>query len=99
MSRGGSREGAGRPAGVRNIKTLERLEAIAASGETPLDYLLRVMRDEGNEMNVRLDAAKSAAPYIHSKLATIDNIHQGPDGGPVRLLGITGDIPTHRETE
>ena len=31
--------------------------------------------------------------------SNIANTHSAPDGGPVRLLGITGDIPTHRETE
>lgn len=72
---GGSRKG------VPNKATAKREKAIAASGLTPLDYMLSVLRDEGNTLEVRIDAAKSAAPYCHPKLATIT--HNGPDGGPV----------------
>lgn len=72
MPRGGTRPGAGRPAGVRNKKTSARLEAIAASGDTPLDYLLGVMRDAANELATRLDAAKAAAPYIHARLSAVE---------------------------
>ena len=73
MARGGARPGAGRPKGRRSDKTVERLEAIAAAGITPLDYLLGVMRDVAQEPAVRLDAAKSAAPYVHPKLASIEH--------------------------
>lgn len=34
--------------------------------------MLSVMRDPANESDVRLDAAKAAAPYVHSKLASIE---------------------------
>jgi hypothetical protein len=42
---GGARPGGGRKPGVPNRQTAELQEAVAASGETPLDYILRVMRD------------------------------------------------------
>ena len=45
MSRGGARPGAGRKPGTPNRVTAELQAAVAASGETPLDYMLRVMRD------------------------------------------------------
>jgi hypothetical protein len=48
-----------------------RLAEIAASGATPLDYMLQVMRDEGQELAKRLDAAKAAAPYVHPRLASV----------------------------
>ena len=78
MPAGGKRPGSGRPKGSRNVKTQEQAKAIKESGLTPLDYMLSVMRDEGNELGVRLDAANKAAPYVHSKLATID--HKSSDG-------------------
>ena len=46
MPRGGKRPGAGRKPGTPNRITAELQAAVAASGETPLDYMLRVMRDE-----------------------------------------------------
>jgi hypothetical protein len=48
------------------------LEEIASTGETPLEYMLRVMRDP-EAPEARRDAmAIAAAPYIHSKLAQVD---------------------------
>jgi hypothetical protein len=48
------------------------LEEIASTGETPLEYMLRVMRDP-EAPEARRDAmATAAAPYIHSKLAQVD---------------------------
>lgn len=69
---GGSRPGAGRPRGAPNRKTRELQQAVAASGITPLDFMLSVMRNEAADLAERLEAAKSAAPYVHPKLATID---------------------------
>ncbi len=61
----------GRAKGSVNKRTAETQAAVEASGLTPLDYLLEVMRDTGKELGDRLDAAKAAAPYVHAKLATI----------------------------
>ncbi|MGB7097519.1 MAG: hypothetical protein WBD95_01960 [Xanthobacteraceae bacterium] len=54
-----------------------------ASGLAPLDFLLEVMRDEKAELHVRLDAAKSAANYVHPKLSAIE--HSGPEKGPLEV--------------
>ena len=35
------------------------------------------MRDELRPVELRLEAAKSAAPYVHSKLSTIDATVKG----------------------
>ena len=70
--RGGPRPGGGRPAGLKNKRTLEQIAAIEATGITPLQYLLSVMRDEEAEPAIRLDAARSAAPYAHAKIISID---------------------------
>lgn len=72
MARGGKREGAGRKPGVPNKATQEQREAIAASGMTPLEYLLSVMRDETEEKDARRDAAKAAAPYVHPRLSSVE---------------------------
>lgn len=71
--RGGKRPGAGRKKGTPNKATLERQKRIAESGQTPLDYMLSVMRDENNPRDIRLDAANKAAPYVHPKLANVDH--------------------------
>lgn len=52
-----------------------------ASGLSPLDYMLGVMRDEEQDKAVRLDAAKSSAPYVHAKLTSVDaNLKANVDG-------------------
>ncbi len=73
MPKGGRREGAGRKAGVPNKTTLQKEAMIAASGLTPLDYMLRILRDEACEPLVRMDAAKAAAPYVHPRLNAIEH--------------------------
>jgi hypothetical protein len=75
MPRGGKREGAGRKIGVPNQRTVafrNAIEARAHKGESPLDFLLRVMRDEGLQLSIRLSAANSAAPYLHPRLSSIE---------------------------
>lgn len=71
MGRGGKRKGAGRPKGARDkIKTEqpEQREAFE-SVQTPLEYMLAVMRDRGAEWKRRDDMAKAAAPYVHGKVS------------------------------
>lgn len=69
---GGKRPGAGRPKNAPNRKTREVVAAVEATGVTPLEYMLAVMRDVASEPAARLDAAKSAAPYVHSKLSSVE---------------------------
>jgi hypothetical protein len=80
--RGGKRPGAGRKAGAITKRTQEATAAILASGQTPLDYMLSVMRDGSADVARRDDMAKAAAPYVHPKLAAIE--HTGKDGGPIQ---------------
>jgi hypothetical protein len=71
-TRGGKRTGAGRPPGTANkIDREARLKA-AATGETPLDYMLRVMRDQTVEHQRRDDMAKAAASYVHARLSATE---------------------------
>lgn len=55
--------------------------AAVSEGLTPLEYMLGIMRDETQQPAFRADMAKSAAPYIHPKLASTE--HTGKDGGPL----------------
>jgi hypothetical protein len=75
------RKTGGRRPGSRNKATAAKAAAIARSGLTPLDYMLSIMRSESQPSDIRLDAAKSAAPYVHPKLAAIE--HTGKGGEPL----------------
>lgn len=72
MAHGGARPGAGRPKGAQNKRTIEQVEAVKATGMTPLEYLTSVYQDESADEAKRIDAAKAAAPYIHPKLTNIE---------------------------
>ena len=79
----------GRKKVTPNKATAAKAAAIAKSGQTPLDFMLSVMRDPSKPGDIRLDAAKSAAPYVHPKLAAIE--HTGANGTPL--------IPTERPSD
>lgn len=89
MARGGFRSGAGRPKGAQNRKSREDIEAIEASGLTPLQYLTSVYQDAEADEAKRIDAAKAAAPYVHAKLTT--TTLQGPDGGPIQTEAVAAE--------
>src|SRR5262249_30078060 len=67
----GERRG-GRAAGTPNRATAAKAAEIAASGLTPLDFLIATMRNEQLDLAVRIDAAKAIAPYVHPKLSAVD---------------------------
>jgi hypothetical protein len=77
------RKTGGRAKGTPNKATAARAAEIAASGETPLDYMLKVMRDPTIEYGRRDDMAKAAAPYVHPKLAAVE--HSGDPDKPVAV--------------
>jgi hypothetical protein len=62
----------GRPVGSPNKASVAREKAITASGLTPLEYMLTTLRDECQPVNVRLDAAKAAAQYVHPRLSAVE---------------------------
>jgi hypothetical protein len=76
-NRGGRRPGAGRPVGSKNHRTAEIARAAAESGITPIEVMLGAMRElwaQGTPEAKReaAEIAKDAAPYIHPRLASID---------------------------
>lgn len=78
MARGGKRPGAGRKPSALTQRTRQIAEQAIEGGITPLDYLLSIVRDEGQEQAARVDAAKAAAPFVHPRLNAID--HTSTDG-------------------
>src|SRR5262245_45722338 len=58
--------GKGRVSGSRNKLTLETL-ALVTDGQTPVAFALEVMKDDSKGLDVRLHAARIAAPYLHSR--------------------------------
>jgi hypothetical protein len=58
--------GKGREAGSRNKRTVA-LMALAEDGETPGAFALRIMRDTEKPDELRMHAARLAAPLVHPK--------------------------------
>lgn len=73
VQRGGRRDGAGRPKGSLNKRTLEAIQEVAERYPdwTPLLHLATVANDEQLDVVIRLDAAKAAAPYCHARLKPV----------------------------
>jgi hypothetical protein len=68
---------------------------VAASGEIPLDYMLRVMRDETVDPARRDAMAKAAAPYVHPSLASVR--HGGDEQNPLRITAVRRIIVDARQ--
>jgi len=66
----GRKKNGGRKAGVGNKKTLATKALFEKQGVDPLQFMINIMQDETADMAIRLDAAKHAAPYVHSKLTS-----------------------------
>jgi hypothetical protein len=77
--RPGERRG-GRKKGTPNKRESIRRKAIEQTGTTPVEFMLGVMSE--NPLAMRLDAAKSAAPYVHARLQAV-TIGGDPDN-PLR---------------
>ena len=50
----------------------EDLARLIEKEQTPLQFLLKAMNNEKMPFDVRLEAAKSAAPYVHPRLNSIE---------------------------
>lgn len=72
--RGGARPGAGRKKGSGTAKALkaEAREKAALEGILPVEYMLKVMRDARVPRPRRDAMAIAAAPYLHSKLSSVE---------------------------
>lgn len=72
--RGGRRPGAGRKKGSGTVKgaKAEARQKAALEGILPVEYMLRVMRDARVPKARRDSMAIAAAPYLHSKLSSVE---------------------------
>jgi hypothetical protein len=76
MPRGGRREGAGRPRGSKSRRTIAKVKLIPAQAhrqrvaEMPLDILMKAARNEALPIELRLAAARAAAPFYHAKVCS-----------------------------
>lgn len=69
---GGAQPGAGRPKGAVNKRSQEIIAEALKEGITPLQYMLEILRDTTQDPTRRDEMAKSAAPFIHPKLSSVD---------------------------
>lgn len=82
------RKTGGRKPGSRNKVTAADKQMIAAAGgELPLDYMLRVMRDDDLPAERRDAMARSAAPYLHTALKSVD--HSGQVKAVLEITRVT----------
>lgn len=72
MPKGGFQPGGGRPKGSKSSAVLEAIEKAKTSGELPLEYMLRVMRDKTVDHKRRDYMASAAAPFLHPKLSNVE---------------------------
>lgn len=81
MPRGGKRPGAGRPVGATTQKTRAIADQAAAEGLTPLDVMLRAMREHATaeRWDEAAKVAAMAAPFIHPRLAAVAMAHDVSD--------------------
>ena len=94
---GGRRPGAGRKAGVPNKRTLE-LRALAEGRPregSPLEFLTSVYRNEALPIDLRIDAASKAAPYVHPRLAAVTV--GGDREDPLRAITRIERVPVEPE--
>ena len=91
MPRGGARVGAGRRAGSlgKPRVSVDRVLANATldPAYSPLAFLLGVMQDDQQTLTLRYQCAVAAAPYMHSKLSSVE-----VKGDPSRPLQVQSDL-------
>lgn len=83
----------GRQKGSKNKATVAKERDLAAGGELPLDYMLRVMRDPSVDHARRDDMAKASAKFVHPALASVDSTVKHDVADP--LAALMERIATH----
>jgi hypothetical protein len=96
MPSGGKREGAGRKPGSVMIKTAKIAQDLTDEGTTPLEFLTAVMRDEDQPLDIRLNCAKAAMPYMHPRIGSV-YIEEKQDNS--QILEMLEDIKVLRDAQ
>jgi hypothetical protein len=85
MPRGGRRPSAGRKPGQRNKKTVTLLAELEASGETPLEYMVRVYRSKPLRLGRQVVVCRRqrvSAPELEAQVNnTRRDVHLWPRSG------------------
>lgn len=72
MAKGGQSDGAGRKRGIPYRLARANIDKSEKTGAMPLDNMLAVMRNSKADSERRDAMAKSAVPYLHPRLATVE---------------------------
>jgi hypothetical protein len=96
MPRGGKRAGAGRKPGSATRKTREIADAAAANGQTPLQYLLDLMRDNTASPERRDKAAELTLGYMHPKISSAPPSPEAERSRPSSMTVNVISIPNGR---
>lgn len=87
----------GRKAGTPNKRTIERrtaLQAIRASGKDPISFFADLLANEDLPIELRFQAAKELAPYMHPRLSAVEAVN-GAKTHEQRLDELTRMIAEH----
>jgi hypothetical protein len=95
--RGGARPGAGRKPGTANVKTREIADRAAKEGITPLDVMIKAMREtyEASGAAAAFQFARDVAPYMHPRISSVEV--SGKDGGAIQQAHIVGSVAEFRQ--
>jgi hypothetical protein len=74
------------PVDIKLQRSASKRVRVLKSGETPLAYLLAVMRDETADIERHMECAVAAAPYMHAKLKAIEVA--GQCGEPIETRAV-----------
>ena len=73
---GGARAGAGRPKGSVSRRSVDAVASAMADGISPVEYMLRILRDSEADPKERAWAAEKVAPYVHPRPAPMERTVQ-----------------------
>jgi len=90
--KGGARQGAGRPRGSKNKRTIELHERLEALDFDLVGGLVEMANDSEDE-KIRLDARKTLMPYVYPRLAAQDISLSSDDWPDVRIELVMNDKP------
>ena len=63
----------GRPKGSSNKASKAQIDKVCADGKlSPLEYLASIYQNPSEDQKLRVEAARAAAPYVHSRLSTTE---------------------------
>tara|TARA_R110001592_G_scaffold359134_1_gene664978 strand:+ start:1884 stop:2156 length:273 start_codon:yes stop_codon:yes gene_type:complete len=63
----------GRPKGSYSKASKAQIARLTDEGRlSPLDYLASIYQNESEDIRLRVEAAKAAAPYVHARLASTE---------------------------